>query len=275
MSGNCPRGQGNRSGGSKKPDNAQSLPIRPAGGAGGAVEVWTPGVGAPPIDKHVEDEENARLKINYIDPAFPRRPGYGDKGKPIELRANFFRLITNAEEKKKEVQLYCYTVDAFAPKSKQPATGAADGLSKPKRQQLMRCILQERPEFKDVTWASDFSKIIVTTTELKLESKPFEFKIDVRDPTLPAMAPPAPGGSAETIAARNRRTTRVRIDLTGRFVPSQLLEYLNSKAVQPTYGDRDTVIQILNIIIGNTPQLRDGTFQVGSKQLISLVDFAH
>ena len=89
---------------------------------------------------------------------FPGRRGYGTKGKPIVLRTNYLHLQTAYEvgQQAMEKTLYRYDVDIT---DKQ--------ISRDKRRQLISQIIAD-PKFDGKSWATDYSKFIVTTSERDL-----------------------------------------------------------------------------------------------------------
>lgn len=199
----------------------------------------------PQPDATVTATEDARVKQTrgkLID-GYPGRPGYGKQGRAIVLRANYFQVQTAYELKQPEVPLYRYAISLVG----------IDSLSKTKTHRLVEMIL-ETALFKGITWATDFSSIIVTTTKLELgASGSQQGKIELRDANEPAFAPEQPTDSPQIQQARKRRTKGYKIDHTNVFDLRQLVDSLKATTPGSFYAAKDELRQLLNIIVAKAP----------------------
>ena len=132
-------------------------------------------------DPNVTAEEDALVKVTR-DRMFPLgtegaqvpgRRGYGTKGSKIVLRTNYFKITTSFEDKQNETTWYRYDVEV------QPDASRA------KKRRLFDLIVMH-PRFNGVSWATDYGKIIVTTTKLDLGNGEWKEKVEI---------PPEPGNS--------------------------------------------------------------------------------
>ena len=180
---------------------------------------------------------------------FPGRSGYGTKGKKITLRTNYFKL--NGEDS----ILYRYDVD-IAP---EPSRG--------KRRIYAEQLLRE-PVFNGVVWATDYGKIMVTTSKLDLPSALVEGKHKI---TLDA-----PGGSTQqpqqgalpafVQQARQRNTASVKVTFQRSFAIQELLEYLRSNVSGAQYVGSGDFSQILNIVMCKPPHASPTVANVGGNK---------
>lgn len=196
---------------------------------------------------------------------FPGRPGYGTMGKAIILRTNYFHLRTAYESNQLDMEktLYRYNVDVI------PATKDQE-MSRPHRRRLMEQIVALE-KFAGVTYATDFSRIIVTTTELDLDDgKRWEAKLTLsngsasgKPPSNINLDPPGSNPPGFVQAARDRNSHRFALTYGGSFSVRHLIEYLKSTSAGAEYQSRVDIIQLLNIIMAKPPNENSHVVNVG------------
>lgn len=200
-----------------------------------------------------EDKRVKETQRKIID-GFPSRPGHGTLGRPIILRANFFRMMTASEDGRKPVPLHRYSVSV-----------AGETLSKPKTRRLLEMIL-ELSLFDGVTSATDFSAIIVTTSALKLGDRGYEGELELRDAKEPAFLPAAATDTQQVLDARKRRIKKFKIEPQGMFDLQGLVQSLQSARPDGQYAARDEVVQLLNLIMAKKPNDTTGVFTLGQNK---------
>ncbi|KAK4502389.1 hypothetical protein PRZ48_005814 [Zasmidium cellare] len=198
-------------------------------------------------DPKITAAEDALVKQTagkMID-GFPGRSGYGTKGRKIVLRTNYFTLTTAFEQNQPEVALYKYEIEM------------GQELSRPKTRRLFD-ILLTHPAFQDCNWATDYSKILVTTKKMDVEKLMADPKF--KKVTLPpedgnSQQPASNSGPAPDFVrqARDRNTFDVRITYQNSYAPRELIQYLQSSSAGAAYEGRTDLVQVLNIIMAKAP----------------------
>ncbi|KAI5205762.1 Piwi-domain-containing protein [Aureobasidium subglaciale] len=209
----------------------------------------------PQPDQAVQALEDTRVKATagQIIHAFPGRPGYGTKGVPIILRANYLHLKTAVETGKQEVPLFRYAV----------GTAGGEKLSKPKMRLLVSNLIKDSV-FANCQVATDYSTIIVTTKQLDLgPANRKQGKIEVVDPSLPAFQGPDNAAAEE---ARNRRTKGYELSKTGEFSLAELIRALQSTQTGAYFEALPDIVQILNIILGKVPNETANVYSLGQNK---------
>ena len=176
----------------------------------------------------------------------PRRPDYGKEGKPIQVFANYFKLQTNVELTKPEVTLYRYAVSF------------EETLSKVVCRRAVERVLSDS-RFKNVHYATDYSGTIVTTVPVKVSPDgAWEDAVDAPVPLDQSV-------SALSVKDDDNKTKKAerkfKVQLTGEFQPSQLLQYLRG---QPGAAAKDEIIQILNIVVASFASRKESVVRVGA-----------
>ena len=205
----------------------------------------------PKPDPEITKQEDAlvlQTKGKVID-GFPSRPGYGTKGKPIILRTNYFKLTGE------NLILHKYDVDI----SPEPSRG--------KRRMFIEQLVQE-PVFNGVIWATDYGKMLVTTTKIDL---PVAFTEGKHKITLDA-----PGGSSQqpqqgalpdfVQQARQRNTASVKMTYQREYALRDLLEYLRSGASGAQYVGSGDFTQLLNVVMCKVPHASPTIANVGGNK---------
>lgn len=172
---------------------------------------------------------------------FPGRRGYGTKGKPIVLRANYFVI-----KEKGDKPLYRYEI------------AISQELSKPKRRRLFDVLMQD-PMFAKTNWATDYASILVTTDKLDLSyfvanEKGKAITLPPEAGQISAPTPQGAGPAPDFVRqARDRNTFHFRVNYQSSFSLHNLTEYLKSTSAGADYAGRSDLIQMLNIIATKSP----------------------
>ena len=210
----------------------------------------------PQPDQAVQALEDIRVKSTagqIIDDQFPGRPGHGTKGLPIVLRANYLRLTTAFETGKQEVPLFRYAV----------GTVGGEKLSKPKMRLFVSNILKD-PCFNGMQVATDYSSIIVTTKKVDLgPADRKQGKVELIDPDLPAFTGP---DNAQAQEAKSRRTKPFELQKTGEFSLAELVRALQAVKSGSLFEGKADLVQLLNIIIGKTPNESADVYSLGQNK---------
>ena len=161
-----------------------------------------------------------------------------------------------ANQPKGEQTFYRYEVD-ISPE-----------LSKPKRRQLISQIVQDS-KFSGKPWATDYGRIIVTTSKLDLgKTNEWSKKLTVAPPNgnsnengqLPAQQGPTPPFVNQ---ARARNTVTFKVTYIGSYNLRDLIDYLRSESSGGEYAGRGDLIQMLNIMVGKPPNGSSTVTNVG------------
>ncbi|GME64841.1 Argonaute/Dicer protein PAZ [Neofusicoccum parvum] len=222
------------------------------GGRGGApVQVYSAPNGAVPApDARVTQAENAIQKAAAdthglerlnLDGGLPVRPGFGTRGTPVTLWANYFELVP-----KKDLVLYRYDV-AVVPEAKGK-----------KQEQLVRLLLEMaelKPLSSDIV--TDYKSTLISRKKLERDEivVKLQYRAEGEDEPLP-----------------NAQTYNIRLKFTNSLSVANLLEYLTSTNMNTRYGDEDAMVQAFNIFMnhhakstGNLAAIgKSKTFAVGS-----------
>jgi eukaryotic translation initiation factor 2C len=185
----------------------------------------------------------------------PGRNGYGDIGKKLTLRANFFKINTAFELNRPDAEQTWYRYDVEV--SPEP--------SRQKRRRLFSKIATH-PKFKDVLWATDYAKIIVTTKKLDLGNGEWKERIPIPAETVGSQ--PASQGEAPDFVreARERNTVTFRVTATGSFNIRHIIEYLRSTRPGAEYAGAADIIQLFNIIMCKPPNGAANVSALGGNQ---------
>ena len=163
----------------------------------------------------------SRLQLeSQLESQLPIRPGYGTRGRLVTLWTNYFQLTPSPK-----MVLYRYDI-AISPEINQ----------KRKRTQLIKLLL-DLAEFKELRndTVTDFAQLIVSCKPLGddlVRTHDITFRGENEDTPLP-----------------KAQTYRVRIQRSGTFGLDQLMDFLTSSSVGTGFGDKQPIIQALNIIL--------------------------
>ncbi|KAF2860662.1 Piwi-domain-containing protein [Piedraia hortae CBS 480.64] len=187
----------------------------------------------------------------------PGRRGYGTKGTPIVLRTNYLKISPGQSDMDKT--WYRYDVEL----NPEP--------SKARKYRAMK-ELMKHDKFQGVISASDYAKIVVTTSPIDLGSG--EWTDNLVIPPAERGPSNAPDDDAPNFVqqARDRNTVKFRVQSTGTFTPRHMIEYLSSNRPGAEYASAADIIQILNIITCNSLNSASGVAPVGKKRFYPLED---
>ena len=170
-----------------------------------------------------------------LDELVPRRPGYGTRGTPITLWANYFQLMP-----KTDLKLYRYAIGI------QPdATGR-------KRTRLVEQLITEgQVSALKKGLVSDFKSTLISDRELLDEylRESIVYKFEGED---------EPNQGATTY--------RFRLQSTGSFTVAELVDYLSSTNISAAFSAKTEVDQALNIVLGFHPKASPSNFSVGANK---------
>ncbi|KAI7708105.1 Piwi-domain-containing protein, partial [Hortaea werneckii] len=246
------RGGRGDAGGGRGRGGAQQMTMRsgpPGGGQGG---IFLEGQPVPNPDTAITAAEDELVKTTR-DRTFPLgtegalvpgRRGYGTQGKQITLRANYFSIKTAAEPNGPQHEEVWYRYDCKV----------TPNPSKAKTRRLFDKIFTH-PKFSDITWASDWAKIIVTTKPLDLEGTEWKQKVVIPPEPVPGVKPDAYQGEVPQFVqeAQNRNRVEFKITSTGSFNVRDVIELLRSRSPGAEYAGAPEVLQLANIITCKPP----------------------
>ncbi|KAI9780847.1 MAG: hypothetical protein M1839_006474 [Geoglossum umbratile] len=198
----------------------------------------------PEVQK-VEDglQQSYKSKKPTTELSFPHRPGYGTKGNPITLWANYFELVSN-----KDLVLYRYVVDVHPDAAGKAPTGG-------KLRRLFQLLIEQHfEEFRNYI-ATDYKSMIICRSQLEITEKVLsvEYRAENEDDPRP-----------------NSPTYELRLRATGTLSVGQLMDYLTSTNVSSVYDSKEQIIQALNIVLGHHPKTSATILSVGANRHYSL-----
>ncbi|KAK1962279.1 Piwi-domain-containing protein [Colletotrichum sublineola] len=177
-----------------------------------------------------------QLNLEY---ALPQRPGYGTRGAPLTLWANYVELVTSPN-----LKLHRYDI------SVSPTTTGR------KLIQIIRLLLQA-PELSALRHGivSDFKSTLLSRQKLS------EGDVNI---TLRYRA------EGEDEPRENATEYGVRLRYTNTLTIAELTEYLTSTNLTANYADKLPMIQSLNIILKHYSKSSDDLVAIGSSKTFSL-----
>ncbi|MCJ1392530.1 hypothetical protein MMC18_005398 [Xylographa bjoerkii] len=185
---------------------------------------------ATKVTKGLPDISQLSLKTDY-----PPRPGYGTRGTPVILWANYFHMIPNGD-----VKLYRYSIDTV------PAMTA-----KRKQRRLVELLIEETPlaPLKSQI-ATDYRTTLICRSQIP--ETDLEQGIVYKDEHEDEPGPRA-------------TSHRLKLQQTGVFTVAELVSFLTSTRADAAFPNKDEVIQSLNIVIGHHPKAAPSTMSVANK----------
>ncbi|XWW92784.1 hypothetical protein V2A60_000711 [Cordyceps javanica] len=174
------------------------------------------------------------LKLND---SFPSRPGYGTRGTKVELTANYVELLPPSN-----LNLHRYDIQI---------SPAAAGK---KLSRVVQLLLQS-PELAGADVASDFRSTLVSKTKLPQDEILVEIPYRSEDED-------EPGARATTYTVRVLYTKTLDI--------GELTNYLNSTSLGQSLGDKQELIQALNIFLNHHAKSTKNLATFGSTKSFSL-----
>ncbi|KZL66534.1 rna interference and gene silencing protein, partial [Colletotrichum incanum] len=201
----------------------------------------------PPPDTAVTTVENAlqaqratpSLNKLSLEPVLPQRPGYGTRGTPITLWANYVELVASTS-----LKLYRYDISV------------SPGVTGRKLTQVIRLLLQAPALIalrQDVV--SDFKATLLSRRELSRDN--IRFPIRYR-------------AEGEDEPRENAREYDVRLRYTGALTVAELTEYLTSTDLTANYVNKLPMIQAFNILLNHYSKSSGHLVMIGSSKTFSL-----
>ncbi|KND91602.1 Protein argonaute 5, partial [Tolypocladium ophioglossoides CBS 100239] len=219
-----------------------------AGPRGGPVEVFSPPSGTPAPSEAVTKIEDAlqasKASIDVsslrLQDAFPTRPGYGTKGRPVVLWANYVALTASPK-----LALYRYDMSSVSP----AATGR-------KLTQIMRLLVQA-PELSHLKGdiVTDFKSTLISRRKFEDQTVAVQYRAE---------------GEDEPRAAST--TYQVQLKFTNRLAVAQLTEYLTSTNLSAQYDEQLPIIQALNVFLNHYAKSSGNLATIGASKTFSLSD---
>ncbi|KAL3465293.1 ribonuclease H-like domain-containing protein [Aspergillus heterothallicus] len=224
------------------------------GGRGGHFDqgpaIYAPPGGVPSPSAKVtqtEDELASALIKNEKSIANPKRPGYGTRGKSVQLFANYFELKSIGKG------LYRYHIDIKGSSSRK-------SLAVKKKRQIIRLLLEEHfPHFRK-SIVTDYRSTLLSHLKV-LEEENVEVTFDVRY-----------RGDYEDEYPQNPEVFRVSCLYTGQVDPAALLNYLTSSDAGAIFESKEHIVQALNIAIGHQPKSADAIASIGANKHYAIRD---
>ncbi|MCJ1312052.1 hypothetical protein MMC25_005726 [Agyrium rufum] len=170
---------------------------------------------------------------------FPLRPGYGTKGKPVTLYANYFELTTP-----KDLVLYRYNV------------GVVPAAAGRKLMQIFK-LLFEIPDYETIKSdiVTDFKSCLISRQRFQDSQK--EWKIKYRS-------------EKEDDALDRAVNYTVKVQETKILHVSQLIDYLSSTNINAAFADKAEIVTALNIFLGYYSKAAESRANIGSSKSFSL-----
>jgi hypothetical protein len=173
----------------------------------------------------------------------PSRPGYGTQGREIILWANFFELIAPMD-----LILFRYSIDIRPDGAGRTPTGK-------KVKRIVELLIEEHFPQHTHSIATDYKSNLICRSELQIEED--EYRVGYR-------------AEGEDDPSQNAKTYIVRLQGTGTFAVSELIDYLTSSQASTLFGSKDEIIQALNIVMGHYPKTSPHVFSVGANKHFAL-----
>ncbi|KAI9796921.1 MAG: hypothetical protein M1825_006285 [Sarcosagium campestre] len=199
-------------------------------GSGGPL-LFNPGALSPP-SKTVAAMEDAKIVRNQAlaqkTSIMPLRPGYGTGGRAVILRANYFEIVP-----RKDLQIFRYHVEVT------PEPGAAR-----KRQRAFELFVELAPFLTGIrpAVATDNRSTLVTATMLKLGSSN-RMTVDVPYYESEEDGPREP----------NPVVLQFKVSYSATLSMQELLSYVGSTDLSGAYGEKESVVQAMNIAMMRKP----------------------
>lgn len=193
------------------------------------------------VNPQVENTENAVAAAlkgkERTASSYPERPGYGTRGKPITLYANYFELQSVVKE------LFRYHVDITGT-SKQP-TGR-------KARQIVDLLIGEHFGQTKQNIVTDYKSTLISNVSL-LQNGQAQYDVRYRD-------------EHDDEYPERPEVYRVTVQFTGRLNPSDLLAYLTSTNPAAAFGAKPDTLQAMNILLGHHPKTSQEIASVGANK---------
>ncbi|PYI17866.1 Piwi-domain-containing protein [Aspergillus violaceofuscus CBS 115571] len=220
----------------------------PRGGRGGydGPPVFSPGGDLKP-NPQVEKKEDEMIKALIKAPPppeeknFPVRPGYGTRGKRVDLFANYLHLKSIGKT------LYRYRVEILEDRSVRKPTGK-------KAKQVIKLLIEEHFASQRNGVVTDFVSTLISRNEL-LEEAEVDRTYDVRY-----------RDEYDDEYQEQPKVYRVKCQHTGTLEPSDLLDYLTSAHATDMFAKKPEILQAMNIVLGHPPKVDPNVYSVGANR---------
>jgi hypothetical protein len=202
----------------------------------------------PQPDKNVtrieiESETAAKLARakhkGGMEARLPLRPGYGTKGKPVILWANYFNMASFVRQ-----PLYRYSIEVVSARDKKNPAGK-------KLKRVIQLFLDEHLAQDKHQTVTDFKSTLLSKTELDLDRVEYQVTYLSEEEDEPAP---------------NAIIYKIRLQPTGTITVSDLMNHLTSTQASQIFGSKDEIIQALNILIGHHPKAAQDIASVGANK---------
>ncbi|OMP84863.1 Protein argonaute-2 [Diplodia seriata] len=174
-----------------------------------------------------------------LDDQFPGRPGFGTRGTPVTLWANYFEMTPP-----KDLVLHRYDINV-SPEAKGK-----------KQNQLVRLLLDtpELSAFKpDIV--SDFKSTLISRKKLDRDEivVGFQYRAEDEDDPLP-----------------NAQMHRIRVKFTNSLSVSELIDYLTSSNMGTRYPDEQPITQAFNIFMNHHSKASSSLAAIGKSKTFAI-----
>lgn len=173
---------------------------------------------------------------------YPTRPGYGTRGRPVTLYANYLPLTSVGN------QLFRYHVAIAADAAGREPVGK-------KARQIVRLLLEEHFHQNLAKIATDYRSTLISCVDLALDRA--EYDVRYKDEN-------------EEEYPENPRVYRVTCQETGELDPADLVNYLTSTNAGEMLDNKPEIVQALNMIMGHFPKTERAIVSVGANKHYSL-----
>ena len=188
-------------------------------------------------------EDRLQSLLTQSDSAeLANRPGYGTRGRPIVLWANYFQLEADGN-----TVLYRYNVNV---RSEQENRTVPIKLIK----RILQLCIEEQLSSAGHDVVSDFRSTFSSRSQLALPEEGYTV---------------IHRSEGEDKPAQNAKTYVVHVQHTGTLPLSTLLNYTTTVDVSSLFGAKQELIQALNLLVGHRPKSDANTFTVGKNRYVS------
>ncbi|PWY71079.1 protein PIWIL3 [Aspergillus sclerotioniger CBS 115572] len=194
----------------------------------------------PEVAKVEDAVATALAKKTQRSTDWPERPGFGTRGTPVLLYANYFELKSVGN------QLHRYHLDIQGDTANKKPAGK-------KARHIVRLFIEEHLSKYQDQVVTDYMSTIITAVEFLGGKEPKDFDVRYRD-------------EHEDEYPEQPKVYRVKCQFTGTLYPRHLLDYLTSSNASAMFKDKADVIQAMNIILGHQPKSDPKISSVGANR---------
>lgn len=215
--------------------------------------VSRPDGGLPSPDANVNNTEGIIEKALAKKPSsqrraeFPERPGFGTRGRQVLLLANYFRLSASQLG-----TLSRYNLEILPDAAGRRPNGR-------KAKQIIKLLLDLEFRENKNKIATDYKSMLVSAGDIGLPlNQEKQYSVQYR------------AEGEEDIEPLDPKIYRIRLQKTGEFSVSDLLNYLNSTDANAVLLSKEEIITALNIVVGHWPKTNPDLVTVGSNKHIGI-----